>query len=421
MERQGATKYVGNVEKHDILGEYTYFRQLAEQFVIKVVEQGKWFSFGNNKTEQVDILSILNNQNRKFGSMVASMFEYTPYKQAVYKYMLHDFLCYYESPIVKKETNLNGFKNSYNKYLVTSNINVVAEWLDIPVEEADKLYGARLSEVDIDNEEVYYQYVKLYADKSGVHKVTRPKVDLDLSTSGIRLTPVFALKAGVDYLFKQLSEGTYDVTFCKDSGQERVICTTFNKDLIVDLYKNEKFVNKHFTESYDGDFLANSTLERGYIRIFELGSSIHNYPMRSINYARILKFEKADPDMSYMNIDLDNVLCIFIESIYSDSFRNVDIEEVVDALDMFDVGTSREVFNVRIDSVSKLENWANSQNILLSTVFIRQLALFMIGNPQWFNGYTGEPKQSGSGSADSSLNGDEGAIPTDVDLSLPFF
>ena len=30
--------------------------------------------------------------------------------------------------------------------------------------------------------------------------------------------------------------------------------------------------------------------------------------------------------------------------------------------------------------------------VLLSTVFLRQLSLFMIGNPQWFGGYTGEKK-----------------------------
>ena len=55
-------------------------------------------------------------------------------------------------------------------------------------------------------------------------------------------------------------------------------------------------------------------------------------------------------------------------------------------LEEFDVGTTRTVGSKGepITSVHQIDTWAKSQHLLLSTVFLRQLALFMIGNPQWF-------------------------------------
>ena len=382
-------------EKCDLFGEKTNFRALTSALVNKCVTEGKWFSFCTTIDDsQVNIMSIKNNKGLSMGSFISEYYGESPYRTAIYKYLLHEFLCYYEAPTVIKDRNTNGFKESFNKYLITSNINVVALWLGITVEEAETQYGSRLSDVDEDDGDYLFQYVKLYETKDHVRKVTRPRKDLDLGLVGTRIIPLYALKMGVDVLYEKLKEDTYNITFCKDSGQRRVINTTFNVSKIREVYKDEGFISKAVESWYEGDFVNNPTLERGYIRVLEMGGSIYDNPLRSINYARILKFEKAKPDLTYINIDLDSVLSTYKDAIYT--IQTLDISEFVESLDIFDVGTSRKINGIPLSSRQDLDTWAETQVTLLSTVFLRQLALFMIGNPQWFEGYTGEPKVSSS-------------------------
>ena len=420
MERVGISRHIDG-EEFDMYGERTYFRSVCGAAVAGAVAGGRWFCFckGADK-KQEDIMAVENGSGVKLGSFAAECFSEITYRDAIYKYLLHEFLCYYESPIVKKDTNLNGYKNSYNKYLITSNIRVVAEWLGISVEEAERQYGSRLVGVENNDDSPFYPYLKLYETKSHERKVTKPRSMLDLSDRGIRIVPLFALKVGVDELYSLLLQGTYDVTFLKDSGQVRSINTTFNREIAVNLYNDTGFVDGGFRDVYNGDFSSNPALERGYIRVFELGSSIYNNPTRSINFARIVEFKKADPDMSYMYIDIESVLDTFILSINSRRWADEEIDEFVDMLDVFEVGVDRTLNKVRISSVMQIENWANAQEMLLSTVFLRQLALFMIGNPQWFDGYDGTPKlKKVERSGCSPAQGTEYGMDLD-DIGLPF-
>lgn len=417
MERTGMLKHIDG-DSRDYLGERTIFRQMCSEAVKVVVNKGNWFSFSSSKSKeikQVDLMSVKNNQGKSLGSFVSCAFSESMYRVAIYKYLLHDYLCYVEIPIVKREKDLNGFKNSYNKLIVTSNINVVAEWMGISVEEAQLIYGSRLSTVDVNDDSTSYPYLKLYETKEGERKITRPRSDMDLYQSGMRLVPVFALKAGVDLLYKKLQTGCYDVTFFKDGGQERVINTTFNIEKILSLYEgHEDFVKREIPTIYEGDFQNNPTFTRGYIRVFELGSSVYDTPTRSINYARITSIEEAEPNMSYVGIDLDSVMQEFEDRLYK--IKNLDVDEFVMMLEEFDVGTTRTVGSKGepITSVHQIDTWAKSQHLLLSTVFLRQLALFMIGNPQWFNGYTGKPYVT-------TNNDNLGESPIDFggDFSLP--
>lgn len=388
MMRDGISSHMSN-EKYDLFGENTYFRNICKAFVEKTVNNGSWFSFCTKADEeQVDIMSIVNDKGDKLGSLVSSVYEFCSYRTAVYKYLLRDFMCYYECPIVKRDDNITGVKNSFNKYLITSNINVVAMWLGISVEDAEAQYGARLYGVDEDNECDLFPYLKLYETKDHVRKVTRPRKDIDLGESGTRIVPIFALKAGVNVLYNLLKEDTYNVNFCKDSGQVRTINTTFNVDKIKEVYKDD-FVSIYLKDLYNGDFINNPALERGYIRVFEMGSSIYDSPLRAINYARIISFEQAEPDLAYIYTDIDSVADTFKDYINS---VNIDIKELVDMLDAFEVGTTRSINNLRLMSIEDVETWVETQQVLLSTVFLRQLSLFMLGNPQWFKGYTGAPR-----------------------------
>ena len=387
--RNGISGYASK-EQYDLLGEKTYLRGICEGLVKNTVMDGSWFTFCTKADkDRLDILSIKNDKGDKLGSLIASEYEFCSYRTAIYKYLLRDFMCYYECPIVKRDYNATGVKNSFNKYLITSNIHVVALWLGISVEDAEAQYGARLFGVDdLENDDDLFPYLKLYETKDHIRKITKPRKDIDLSESGTRIIPIFALKAGVDILHQLLQEDTYNVEFCKDSGQVRTINTTFNLDKIREVYEDD-YINLYKEELYKGNFINNPTLERGYIRVFEMGSSIYDNPLRAINYARIVSFEKAEPDLAYIYVDIDSVVDTFKDYLYA---SEIDVKELVDMLDVFEVGTTRSINNLRLMSLVDIETWVETQQVLLSTVFLRQLSLFMLGNPQWFKGYTGAPK-----------------------------
>lgn len=391
-KRKGIEKHISDSKDCDLLGEVTAFRQLVSKIVKETVAKGNWFSFCKKIDDsQYDIMSFTNAKGTKIGRFVHELYPETSYRSAIYKYLLRDYLCYYEAPTVIKDRESGyGFKNSYTKNLVTSNINVIAKWLEISPEDAKMLYGSRVEGVYEDNEYDLFPYVKLYETKDGTRKVTRPRKDLDLGIGGTRVVPLFALKEGVDVLYDLAKSDTYNVEFYKDGGQKRTINTTFSLEKIRELYSDNNFISKGLQGMYDGDFLGNPTMERGYIRVFEMGSSIYDNPLRSINYARIIKFYKAEPDATYINIDLDGVLEAFVKGINN---RAIKPSDIVEMLEMYQVGSSRPKSS---STVSDLEDWAYGQKMLLSTIFLRSLALFMLGNPQWFTGYTGTPKDYSS-------------------------
>lgn len=400
MQGKRLTAFLNEKDKVDELGNKTRFRKVSTNLVSNVVNQGKWFSFcARISDDQIDIMAAKDSAGEKLGHIIneESGYEYTSYRSSIYKYLLREFLCYIEVPVTIRDRDYGkGYKQTFNKYLATSNIEVVARWLDLSVEEANSKYGYRLCNILEDNECDLFPYLKLYATKDGIHKVTTPRKDVDLGESGTRVIPLYALKAGVDILYKKLLEDTYDVVFSKDSGQIRTINTTFSTEKIMSVYTGS-IVNNHLEGVYDGDFLANSTLERGYIRVFEMGSSIYDSPLRSINYARIISFCKAEPDLTYMNIDMDCVMETFINCVYD--LKQTQIDELVESLEVYDVGTERKINKMDLATANDIEMWAESQIILLSTVFLRQLALFMLCNPNWFKGYTGAPKTQQTGNS----------------------
>lgn len=387
-KRKGIEKHLPGLETTcDLLGERTAFRELVSQVVSKVVDYGKWFAFCTKIDDsQYDIMSYKSSKGVKIGRFIHDLYPETSYRGAIYKYMIRDYLCYYEAPtVIKDRENGYGFRNSYNKFLITANINVIAKWLEITTEDAKMLYGSRVGGAYLDNECDLFPYVKLYETKDGTRKVTKPRKDLDLGIGGTRVIPLFALKEGVDAFYKLASEDTYTVEFFKDGGQLRKINTTFSLKKIRGLYNDNNFISKGLEGMYQGDFLKNPSMERGYIRVFEMGSSIYDNPLRSINYARIVRFYQEDPDATYINIDLDGVMDAFNKGINN---REVNLSEVRDMLEIYNVGSSLPKEG---GTITDFEDWAFGQKMLLSTVFLRSLALFMLGNPQWFKGYTGSP------------------------------
>lgn len=388
MGRTGLNKIVGKCEC-DMLGMNSMFRILCNAIVEKHVSEGIWFSFCTKVCpEQADVMSYVNNKGIKLGTYIKDEYPDSSYRTSIYKYLVRDFLCYYESPTISRDSDGHTFKSTYNKYLITSSLYVIAEWLGITLEEADMQYGYRIYDSCDDNGTDLFPYVKLYESK-GVRKITIPRKDLDLGISGTRVVPLFALKTGMDVLYEKAKQGTYDINFYKDSGHNRTINVSFNAEIIRSIYKNDSYVLDNYQSQYDGDFLENPFLERGYMRVFELGASKYDSPLRSINYARIVSFKEAEPDLAYIDIDIDSVLSEFKRCVAT---YNIDIKAFVSMLDVYEVGTERKIAGHDLRCIQDLEDWADTQYSILGTVFLRKLSLFMIGNPNWFDGYTGEPR-----------------------------
>lgn len=393
MSRSGYST-LSTKKEYDALGMNSLFRLMVNKLVDACVDKDKWFGFCTRVSkDQVDLMAMpVQTGNAgmpgKLSGQATLEYSECTYRAAVYKYLLRDFLCYYEAPTVYKNANTGGFNDSYNKCLVTANLYVVAEWLGITYENARMLYGSRLDGIhDYNDESGLAPYLKLYVTKEGIKKVTKPRKDLDLSAKGVRIVPVFALKRGLECLFKNASKDFYDVTFVKDSGQQRTVNICFSLDKLRTVYKDDGKLMEQFEQQYQGDFMNVKTLERGYIRVIEVGTSLNSGATRSINFARIINIEKKEPDTTFVNTDLDLVLDTFVRCVNT---INAPVKDIIEMLEVFGVGQSRKVAGRELSNVQDIEDWARAQEMLLSTPFLKQLALFMMGNPQWFNGYTGD-------------------------------
>lgn len=378
-------------DQFDVYGAKTFFREITSSLVKKTVNAGKWFSFCTRiDKRQYDVMSFKNEEGQSLGSFTSEIYPETVYRSAIYKYLLRDYMCYYESPTkVRYGSKDDGvaFKSSYDKFIATSNVYVVAEWLGIDVCDAQAIYGSRLDECYEDNGCDMFPYVKLYMASDGTHKVSKPRKDLDLSLAGTRVIPMYALEIGVGILYSYLSKDFYRVDFYKDSGQFRNMNVTFNIDRLRSIYNDGENFRVAVEGMYSGDFLENRSLDRGNISVFEAGASKYNVPLRKINYARIVSFEREDPELTFVNIDLEDTINVFRK--YSTYLYNK-VDVVIESFKDYWTGDIT-VFGRKPKTMEEFTSWVEDRYNLVGTVFQQHLALFMLGNPQWFGGYTGEP------------------------------
>ena len=388
-------------EDMDELGFINPVRNAIEQVVSKVVASNKWFCFGASvEGSQVDVLQVPLGDST-VGNILASVYDESVYKLACYKYFLRNYLCYVEVPKIgdKKyskgsyDLTSTGVVNTFEKTLATTNDFVIADWLGEDVDDLPDRYLSRLGEQDINSYEGEYYVLKPNEKKDGTRTVTCPKKALNLAQVGIRVTPIFALKIGVDKLYDLCQKDYYEIGFLKDNKTIRKITTTFNPNKVRDVYGEGKFFEEGIETMYNGDFLENPFISRGYIKVIELGNSKYDSPTRSINYGRITGFKKIDEvDTTFINIDIKGVMDAFKASSVEWSFKGGVANDIAEALVMMGVGVNTDL-KEKLGSVTplNLEEWVMEQDEMYSTEFRKQLALFMISNPQWFNNYTGEP------------------------------
>lgn len=400
--------FLGDNGNYDLLGVKNGFRKLSELYIKQLVDNGKWFTVCHKiNTNQEDIMQITNNEGVKLGSYIKEVFQEGGYRTSIYKYLLMNFLCYIEVPSVSFKSDTGGFKNTFNKILATSNVDVIANWLGVDVDEVPPKYSDRVFGINMDDGEDLLPYVKLAETKDGIRKVSVPRMNIDVSERGTRVIPLFMLKAGVDALYDKLKDNIVKVSFLKDGGQIRDIFTSLDFSKIREIYGAGSFFDDSVELSYNGDFLENRFLSKGYIRVPEVGGSKFDGPCRALSYSRIIGITYGEePDLSFINIDLSIVVDEFKDGVLKHS---KEASNIVDLLEEFGIDGNcwKDTFESKkqyaIKDASSLIQWVDERNLLYSTVFCRELCLFMLSNPQWFADFTGEPKNRYSGSGDIGI------------------
>jgi len=401
-------KFLGDTGKYDLLGVQNGFRKFSELYIKQLVDEGKWFTVCHKiDNNQEDIMQVTNNLGTKLGSYISGVFEEGNYRTSIYKYLLMQYLCYIEVPTTSFKTDTGGFKRSFNKILATSNVDVIARWLGVDVEDVPPKYANRVFGIDMDDGEDLLPYVKLTETKEGVRKVSVPRMNIDVSERGTRVIPLFMLQAGVDALYPKLRNGMVKISFLKDGGQMRDIFSTLDFEKIREIYGGGSFFDDSVNDSYNGGFLENKSLAKGYIKLPEIGGSRYDGPTRSVSYSRIVGLSyNEEPDLSFINIDLSTVVEGFIDGVLANTKQ---ASFIVDTLEAF--GIDGNAWRDTVESKKKYINrdtssllqWVEERNLLYSTVFVRELCLFMLANPQWFSNFTGKPKNRYSNSGDVGL------------------
>ena len=236
--------FLGDNGKNDILGIKNGFRKLTELYIKNLVENEKWFTICHKiDPKQEDIMQITNSEGVKLGSTIQAIFEEGTYRTSIYKYLLMNFLCYIEVPTTSFKTDTGGFKQSFNKILATANVDVMAHWLGIPVEQVPVKYADRVFDINMDDGEDLLPYVKLVEGKDGARKISVPRMNIDVSERGTRVIPLFMLKSGVDALYDKMKNNIIKVSFLKDGGQVRDMFTTVDFSKINDIYGKGSFLD----------------------------------------------------------------------------------------------------------------------------------------------------------------------------------
>lgn len=409
---------VENVE-YDLLGARNGVRAIIEDVVTQLADSGTGFTFGKKvHPKQVNLLKLRGYDTDEFnlGGYLQNIYQDSgPYLSSA-KYFLRNYLCYVEIPTFRFEKGSGEKKASYDKFLATSCLEIASAWASLDEETAESKYAKHLSGFDsLESDESLVPILKLGRNKMG-RSITKPRSPLDLGKAGIRVVPVFALRAYVTRFYKKAKNELARVTFIKDNGSERVIDTTFSEKVLSDLYQDSSFVSTMLESCYDGNFLGSTVIDRGYIRVPEVGASIYDGSgVRAVSYTRIGSIEYGvEPNMEFAKVDLEGV--VFAFSGYTNKLKDKQISSLVTALGMegFDVDTltgKDKGLELQVDAF-QLETWADLQNRVLSTTFQRSLALFMKTNPLWFGGYTGE---RGGLSSDITFGSSSDAVLQDLD------
>ena len=218
--------------------------------------------------------------------------------------------------------------------------------------------------------------------------------------------PLFMIDAFTQGFIPRINKELVEFTFLKDNDTERSIVTTLNTDIIRQFYTDNNFVNYMISQTdlttvdYCGMTMS-SKINRGYAKIPEIGSSIYDTGVRSLNLARLLSakpIKVEDVDRTFINVDLSSVQFNFTNCLdYLVTNNSAVIKDV------FVEFTKKQPKGTTVaEIVEELKEEVNRNILLLSTTYQRELHRFIISHPDWFPLYTGKPASTNVSSNTSS-------------------
>lgn len=309
-------------------------------------------------------------------------------------YLMSISVCYVEVP---RFTTKDGYaQQAFDKYFCTRNPALMATWVDGTLSEMQMKYSPKIMINQVELGENSIRFAKLSSTGKG-NKIS--VVRNAVSIEKITCIPLFMLQSFMMGIKPVLDNNIVEFAFMKDNGNERILNTTLNTDIMMNYYEDANYVKKVMS-GVDLDSHQQGAVQmsegmnkgRGYIKIPEVGASIYDRTgTRSLNLARILRARiVTEVDKTYIHVDLDSVVEQFKDTLDSLIVRQPESLKVLckdlcekevpeDATPSFLYGTLIQELDIK--------------QHFLSTVFNRYLHNYMITHPMYFPKYTGRPDE----------------------------
>lgn len=315
-------------------------------------------------------------------------------KLLFYDYLMTISICYVEIP--KYVTKEGMPMATFDKFLCTRNPAIMGAWMGCPPSEMQAKYSTRIvaRQVEFDINEL--RCVKLgHTSKGNTITVPRNAYNVEKMTC----IPMYMLYAFVEGFKPLIQQGIVQFSYLKDNGTVRELATTLNEDIIRDYYDDNIFINSMLSgvdinTVQQGGMQLSSKMNRGYIKVPELGASVYDGTgVRSLNIARLLSAKVINEvDRTYIKVDLNSAVANF-ENGMDYMCKNIS-DSVVDC---YRALTGEDCVEEKCSSVvlasEAAKEYVRGRSIFLSTSYHRTLHLFMISHPEWFPLYTGKPAQ----------------------------
>lgn len=322
-------------------------------------------------------------------------------KLLFYDYLMTISICYVEIP---KYVTKNGVAQAtFDKFLCTKNPAIMAAWMGCEPAEMQAKYSARIRPTQPEFNANELRCVKLNHTNKG-NSITVPRAVYNVEK--MTCVPMYMLYAFIEGFKPIIKQGIVKFSYLKDNGTVRELATTLNEDVLRDYYDDNIFINSmlagvDINTVQQGGMSLSSKMNRGYIKVPELGASIYDGTgVRSLNIARLLKAERVNEvDRTFIKVDLNSVVDNFLENYAVLSRKNLD-----EAAKCYKALVGDEFKQENCDSAQKLngvcDSYIRARSMFFSTSYHRTLHLFMISHPEWFPYYTGKPAQTAVSSND---------------------
>lgn len=321
-------------------------------------------------------------------------------KLLFYDYLMTISICYVEIP---KYVTKDGMPMAtYDKFLCTRNPAIMGAWMGADPSEMQAKYSSRITSRQVEFNINELRCVKLNHTNKG-NSITVPRTAYNVEK--MTCIPMYMLYAFVEGFKPLIQDGIVKFSYLKDNGTIRELATTLNEDILKDYYDDNIFINTMLSgvdinTVQQGGMTLSSKMNRGYIKVPELGASVYDGTgVRSLNIARLLKAEKIDSvDRTFLKVDLNSVPTNFNNGI------DYIVKTMPDSLkDCYKALVGEEFDEAKCSSISVMaetcKSYVAGRSAFLSTSYHRDLHVFMVSHPEWFPLYTGKPAQQITSSA----------------------